>query len=179
MEILWLAIAFYSIGLAGVLYFRPSMMFHENGAWKEFGYQRDSRHTMFPFWLFAVVWAFVSYTLAAASVWSSGAALAATAVPWLRESRESRESSGPSYDESESEIEVEEAEAEAEAESEAEAEAELEESMPEIRVSELPKRKATMKKDKKPRPGYYVLNADSKNSGLRKYIYYGQKPPKN
>ena len=64
MELLWLAIVFYSIGLAAVLYVRPAIMFNENGTWKEFGYQRDSRHTIFPVWLFIITWAIVSYVLA-------------------------------------------------------------------------------------------------------------------
>jgi hypothetical protein len=64
MELLWLAIVFYSIGLAAILYVRPAVMFNENGTWKEFGYQRDSRHTIFPVWLFIIVWAIISYVLA-------------------------------------------------------------------------------------------------------------------
>lgn len=70
MEIIWLAIVIYSVGLAIVLYLRPSIMFHENGAWKEFGYKRDSRHTIFPFWLFAIVWAIISYAAAASISWT-------------------------------------------------------------------------------------------------------------
>jgi len=83
MEILWLAIIFYSIGMGLVLHIKPDLMFNEDGTWKEFGYQRDrSRHTLFPFWLFAVSWAFVSYAIAAAIYWIypalSLAAMAAT-----------------------------------------------------------------------------------------------------
>jgi hypothetical protein len=44
-------------------------MFQENGAWKEFGYQRSPRHTLFPFWLFAVTWAFISYVIATSASW--------------------------------------------------------------------------------------------------------------
>jgi hypothetical protein len=44
-------------------------MFQENGAWKEFGYQRSPRHTLFPFWLFAVTWAFISYVIATSVSW--------------------------------------------------------------------------------------------------------------
>ena len=70
MEILWLAIVFYSIGLGLVLHFKPALMFHENGAWKEFGYQRSPRTTLFPFWLFAISWAFASYAIASAVTWA-------------------------------------------------------------------------------------------------------------
>lgn len=149
MEILWLAIVFYSVGLAVVLHIRPALMFHENGTWKEFGYHRDSRHTMFPFWLFAVVWAFVSYALAAASSWTFLSAAAAIpaylseAPTWNEESEEEQEEQVPIQEEDE------------------------EQDLQEIPVS---------KRQKKPRPGYYVLNSSS-NSGLRKYIYYGTKPP--
>ena len=38
-------------------------MFHENGNWKEFGLNQDAKHTWFPFWLFCIMWAFVSYGL--------------------------------------------------------------------------------------------------------------------
>ena len=70
MEILWLAIILYSAGLALVLHFRPTLMFNDDGTWKEFGYQRSSRHTLLPFWLFVVAWAFVSYAAAAALSWT-------------------------------------------------------------------------------------------------------------
>jgi hypothetical protein len=80
MELLWLAIVFYSAGLAAVLYLRPAVMFNENGTWKEFGYQRDSRHTLFPFWLFVITWAIVSYVLsmAVSSYLTASAAVSAT-----------------------------------------------------------------------------------------------------
>ena len=145
MEILWLAIVFYSMGLAGVLHFRPRLMFHENGSWKEFGYQRDSRHTMFPFWLFAIAWAFVSYALAAAIAWSYGSAAVATAAATVY-------SAPPSMnyipDESEEE---------------------MEEAPPRRRRSTTPK--------SEPRPGYYVLDPASEESGIHRYIYYGNRSP--
>jgi hypothetical protein len=134
MEIIWIAILLYSIGLAIVLYLRPALMFNENGTWKEFGYKREeARYTIFPFWLFAVVWAFLAYALAAVmgSLSMSMVSVASVArnVSW-------------SDEETDEEFE---------------------------RVSEK-------EKTKKPRPGYYVLNAGTKK-GIRKYVYYGQEPP--
>jgi hypothetical protein len=38
-------------------------MFQENGNWKEFGVNQDTKHTWFPFWLFCISWAFISYGL--------------------------------------------------------------------------------------------------------------------
>lgn len=145
MEILWLAIVFYSLGLAGVLHFRPRLMFHENGSWKEFGYQRDSRHTMFPFWLFAIAWAFVSYALAASIAWSYGS------VPLVAATSVAAYSAPPSM------------------EYVPEEEEEHEEKAP------PPRRRRTTKSE--PRAGYYVLDPSSEESGLHRYIYYGNRSP--
>lgn len=38
-------------------------MFQSNGNWKEFGFSNDEKHTWFPFWLYCIVSAFVSYAL--------------------------------------------------------------------------------------------------------------------
>jgi hypothetical protein len=149
MEILWLAIVFYSLGLAAVLHFRPRLMFHENGSWKEFGYQRDSRHTMFPFWLFAIAWAFVSYAVAAAVAWSYGSAAAATAVAYSYV-----EAPAPAPEESATDDDEYDA----------------------IPVSRSRSRRSTRQKTD-PRAGYYVLDPESEESGLRRYIYYGSTPP--
>jgi hypothetical protein len=140
MEIIWPAIVIYSIGLGLVLYLRPALMFNENGTWKEFGYNRDSRHTIFPFWLFSIVWALVAYALASflvASVFTTGMAL--SSMPSM-----------PSYENSESE-----------GESAFETDTDVE----------------PPPKTKKPRAGYYVLNADTRRNGIRKYVYYGDQPP--
>jgi len=164
MEILWLAIVFYSIGLGLVLHFRPSLMFHENGVWKEFGYQRtsESRHTLFPFWLFAITWAFASYVLAAAITWSfsSPAALAFTTT--AAATAASTDVFGRyTLDKSEESEEEEEEEEE-----------EIDEEMPVKRGRGRPR-----KTQPKPRPGYYVIAPESKEGGLRRYVYYGENPP--
>lgn len=161
MEILWLAIVFYSIGLGLVLHFRPSLMFHENGVWKEFGYQRtsESRHTLFPFWLFAITWAFASYVLAAALTWSLSSPAALAAVAATAASAASTDVFGrytlDKSDESEEEEEEEEEEQE----------------VPVKRGRGRPRSQP------KPRPGYYVIAPESKEGGLRRYVYYGENPP--
>jgi len=63
MKVLLLSSLFYLIGIALILYFKPNLMFNENGNWKEFGLNQDAKHTWFPFWLFCIMWAFVSYGL--------------------------------------------------------------------------------------------------------------------
>jgi hypothetical protein len=156
MELLWLAIVFYSIGLAAVLYLRPAVMFNENGTWKEFGYQRDSRHTIFPVWLFIITWAIISYVLSMvvgsymnASVFSSvatAATVTSEAHSYATKMFDERESEG------ESDEEV-------------------------VEMPEPPKRSSSPKSKDKPRPGYYVLEPGDQTKGLRKYVYYGPSPP--
>lgn len=52
----------YLIGIAIVLTIKPTLMFTEDGLWKEFGIGRNPKtHTWMPLWLFAVLWALVTY----------------------------------------------------------------------------------------------------------------------
>lgn len=157
MQVLWLAIFLYSIGLAAVLHFRPALMFNENGSWKEFGYHRDSRHTLFPVWLFAIAWAFVSYAIAAVigtlvdSQMAAVGATAATASSFFSQPEPEPESDVESDIEEEEEIAV-----------------------PVSRV----RSRSAKRNTSKPRPGYYVLDPEQKTeSGLRRYIYYGPDRP--
>lgn len=63
MTVLWLALGLYIVGVALVLYIRPSSMFYEGG-WKEFGLANTNSYTVFPFWMFTLVWAVLSYAFA-------------------------------------------------------------------------------------------------------------------
>jgi lysylphosphatidylglycerol synthetase-like protein (DUF2156 family) len=54
----------YLTGIAVLLVIKPQFMFQEDGRWKEFGIGRDqSRFTYMPLWLFAILWAVVSYMI--------------------------------------------------------------------------------------------------------------------
>lgn len=54
----------YLLGISIVLAFKPNLMFSSNGDWKEFGIGRSREHyTWLPFWLFAIVWAIMSYMI--------------------------------------------------------------------------------------------------------------------
>lgn len=65
MKRLLLSGIIYLIGVACVLALKPALMFREDGIWKEFGIGRNrGTHTWFPFWLFVVIWAIVSYLIA-------------------------------------------------------------------------------------------------------------------
>jgi hypothetical protein len=56
----------YLTGIAVVLVLKPQYMFREDGRWKEFGIGRDPKNfTYMPFWMFAIIWAIVSYVLIA------------------------------------------------------------------------------------------------------------------
>ena len=63
MKVLLLSCLIYLIGITVVLYFRPKLMFQDNGNWREFGLSNDTKHTWFPFWLYCISSAFVSYAL--------------------------------------------------------------------------------------------------------------------
>ena len=54
----------YLVGAAVILFIKPSLMFTEDGVWKEFGIGRNpATHTWLPFWLFAIIWAIISYII--------------------------------------------------------------------------------------------------------------------
>jgi hypothetical protein len=195
MELLWLAIVFYSAGLAAVLYLRPTVMFNENGTWKEFGYQRDSRHTLFPFWLFVITWAIVSYVLSmAVSSYLSASAVTATATAAASHSFASDMFDHEDDSESEEE-EVPEPPKKRKSRSAAvqpSVQPPVQPPMqppvkpqvqPQVRSQDdesfgIPVSRAPSSREK-PRPGYYVLDpeATTKPQGLRKYVYYGPSPP--
>jgi len=54
----------YLLGVAIILVIRPSLMFSDDGSWKEFGIGRNQNtHTWMPFWFFAILWALTSYII--------------------------------------------------------------------------------------------------------------------
>ena len=54
----------YLLGVSVVLYFKPDIMFNQDGEWKEFGLGRNpEQYTWLPFWLFTVLWAIISYLI--------------------------------------------------------------------------------------------------------------------
>jgi hypothetical protein len=54
----------YLIGISTILILKPEVMFTKDGDWKEFGLGRNKdKYTWMPFWLFAILWAILSYLL--------------------------------------------------------------------------------------------------------------------
>jgi len=52
----------YLVGIAAILLIKPTIMFQEDGRWKEFGIGRDTAYfTYIPFWLFTILWSVLSY----------------------------------------------------------------------------------------------------------------------
>ena len=52
----------YLVGIAAVLLIKPTIMFQEDGRWKEFGIGRDTAYfTYIPFWLFTILWSVLAY----------------------------------------------------------------------------------------------------------------------
>ena len=63
MRVLLGSALLYLTGVVVVLYIKPQLMFTDDGRWKEFSLTADSTTTRFPFWLFCIVWAILSYAL--------------------------------------------------------------------------------------------------------------------
>jgi hypothetical protein len=71
----------YIAGVATILLLRPSLMFSPDGSWKEFGIGKDTEHfSPFPFWMFCIVWALVSYGIVLAILRAGGGADAVVPV---------------------------------------------------------------------------------------------------
>jgi hypothetical protein len=145
--------AMYLIGVGVVLVLRPAFMFTPDGNWKEFGIgQRDDRYTPFPFWLFCLTWALVSYVvvLLLKPLIVPGDDIEVVNTPRVNNRRANNRPNNRRRP-------VEEPPADLEPELEGNATAE--------EGVELPK-------------GYYVLNKKAtKLSGVPKYVYLGPEEP--
>jgi hypothetical protein len=80
IPILAAAFTIYILGISTMLFLKPKMMFGEGGEWKEFGVGRGDKRTVFPFWLFSIFWAFISYGIGLV-IMSQFAFLAVSAFP--------------------------------------------------------------------------------------------------
>lgn len=78
MRVLLISTLIYLSGVVVVLYLRPEIMFHKDGRWKEFGLHVGDA-TVFPFWMFCIAWALVSYFMSGV-VGQGGAAAELTAL---------------------------------------------------------------------------------------------------
>ena len=172
-----MAIVIYSIGMGLVLHLKPALMFHASGAWKEFGYQRGGRYTLFPFWLFAVVWGFVSYVLATVLVWMLPVLTLSTAAASAAASMDDMNDGG------EGDTDREDGDAGDAGDMDMNMNKYIRGTESDVIFRRSPGRPrknvagAAPQQQKKPRQGYYVLDPAASGTGLRKYIYYGPTAP--
>jgi hypothetical protein len=150
MRTLLLAAILYLVGVVVILLTRPALMFDKAGQWKEFG-TLSSEHTIFPFWLFCIMWAVLSYciTLFFMGAAPTGSKKVSEPAPVRTPRSGKRSKSGKA------------------AAAAPPAPPESQESL----VEPLPVKKS-------PKPGYYVLNDESTQAtGTARYVYYGTEPP--
>jgi len=171
MRTLLLSAVLYLLGISVILLIKPEFMFKKDGTWKEFGLG-SSEHSVFPFWLFCILWAIISYliTLLIVGEYSDAKAIAATttvsaattALSYPKESSpedlvyqlplRTRKRRKNILDKSEVGYHM------------LNKEATEKSGVPQyVYVGDTPLKK----------PGYYVLNASSKNSSKPKYDYVG------
>jgi hypothetical protein len=82
-----LAFGIYIVGVAIILFLRPNLMFRDNG-WKEFGLASSGNYTVFPFWMFTLVWAVFSYAVATlGSVFIANLALRSTPMATMPQTK--------------------------------------------------------------------------------------------
>jgi hypothetical protein len=176
MRALLLSSVLYLMGIAIVLFLRPPLMFHQDGRWKEFGL-RDDDSSVFPFWMFCLVWALISFFIGrvffseeeggAASVARSAAVAASvSAAPQTLASRL------------------------ADVLPEREDADEMPVPAPPSRNNAKKRNNGSVRPPAEPpapmapaeangmRPGYYRLNKEAtRRTGVPKYIYVGEEPP--
>jgi hypothetical protein len=150
MKLLLYSGLLYLTGVAIVMVLRPALMFRPDGTWKEFGVGRNpAYYTWLPFWLFAIVWAILSYLLvlllAGANVLPGVNAVEQNGVPPVATATP-LEAANEALD--------------------------LEEATPAIR-------RKVVRAVNEMKPGYYILNAEeTAKKGIPKYIYLGPEPPR-
>ena len=63
MRVLLYSALLYLSGVVLILFLKPTIMFNEDGSWKEFGLTNSAKYTWFPVWLFCIVWALISFAI--------------------------------------------------------------------------------------------------------------------
>lgn len=163
MRTLLLAAILYLIGVVVILLLRPRPMFDQDGHWKEFG-TLSKDHTIFPFWLFCITWAVLSYCI---TLFFTGTNI----------------STGPAAKTENSKSPVDEPPVNSRSgrrsKSGKRSKSRTEELLPPPDNLVEPLSPIAPKKGKSlPKPGYYVLNNEgTKAEGAPKYVYYGTEPP--
>jgi hypothetical protein len=150
----------YLVGISIVLAFKPLLMFSKDGNWKEFGIGRSKeRYTWMPFWLFAILWAIVSYTIVLVIVGNEGSNQTMN-VNTVKNNRSSRGTSNKRFAMAMNQQNN--TEVDADNNGDGDAEIDLNEAMP-----------VTSMKN-----GYYVVNRTGPmKNGKLQYVYLGPRAP--
>ena len=135
-------------------------MFTEEGVWKEFGIGRNpATHTWLPFWLFAIMWAIISYILSLVLVRIFSSSSPSTNVPSGNVLKTRKKSKNVVFEEATPPIESNEGSLD-----NFDNEGSLDNN---DQLTSLP-------------TGYYVLNTTSNSGNVEpKYVYLGKRLPKN
>ena len=156
VPILAVAFSIYILGIASMLYLRPSVMFRPGGTWKEFGVGRGENYTVIPFWLFAIFWAFISYGVGLV-IMSQFANIALGAFP---------EQVGPSMT--------------MPVQPQTQSMPSMQMPSPQIQSQPTPnfiKPVSSLIGIPNSQPGYYVLQNNGLPGTQAQYVYYGTSPP--
>jgi hypothetical protein len=149
MQVLLSAGLLYLIIIAATLFFKPSLMFNDDGTWKEFGLGRDERfYTWMPFWLFAILLAITCYLvifLIVDTIAETDNVVVNNFVPETIRSNIRNKSSR------------------------------LAKAVNTI-MENAPPAADSVESVRELLPGYYVLNAEGSANGIPRYIYLGPKP---
>jgi len=182
--VLWFAFGIYIVGVSALLILQPRIMFEQN-VWKEFGLHNSTKTTVFPVWMFIMVWSLLSYGAASLVVTGfshmAGANNTIVPAPYVRRPLGSQQ---PPFlgqmQQEQQQVQQQEQQQEEQAQTQAQ---ESQEWRPEqsqqsqqpmgIKNS-LPFHRRRLRR-RLAKPGYYIRN-DSVANGP-KYIYYGDEPP--
>jgi hypothetical protein len=166
-------------------------MFHADGRWKEFGLS-DYDATVFPFWLFCIVWALVSFLIGRvffndSSDFSITNAAASVGIMSMGSQTISPKLRVSEWNENGNMVAEEEENVEIPTKKRGKQTINYENAVkpiPPPRGAGQKRGKAVLDEDSENenmgirKPGYYILNKNAtKRSGEPKYIYYGKEPP--
>jgi len=191
MNVLWFAFGIYIVGVSALLILQPRIMFEQN-VWKEFGLHNSTKTTVFPVWMFIMVWSLLSYGAASLVVTGfsniAGANNIVAPAPYVRrplgsqqfmgqmqQAQQSQQSQQMQQEEQEQSQQQEQAQEQAQAQESQEWRPEQSQQSQSIGIkNSLPFHRRRLRR-RLAKPGYYIRN-DSVANGP-KYIYYGDEPP--
>ena len=160
MRLLLFAGLLYLIGISIILILRPQLMFAKSGKWKEFGLGRNREYyTWMPFWLFAIIWAIMSYII----VISIASGLSSS-VSTIKQTIQSAADDASVF-EKEIEVNVEDIEP---------TNISKKTTIQNVTSSKSSRQKTSLNM----KPGYYILDTqETIKTGIPKYIFLGPEAP--